>query len=777
MLSPADRLLVHRDTGIPGLGLVLDAAAMLELLRDACEGGDVQAVTPRYLRYKPGTNALVAHDVRVDGLTVSVHAKAHTAGDGPSFESRMRKADGRAVCHPVLGFSRMLLPDVRVGVSAFPNDEKVRDLVSVIDDARRRDLLQRAVASRPMLAEAGLRPLSYKPERRFVGSLMVEGRPEAVVRVQARGTPLRPSLPPSTRLLRLQRVLGRREWRGVSITDWIEGDTFEHLVGRGEAGSVAAEVGRALATLHALPGEGVPERRVSDDRQAIEAAASLVAVVLPELGLAARDLATRVGVLLKAPVRPVLVHGDLHQGQLVLGTSGVGLIDLDEVACGAAMSDLASLVASVLADTVTDRVATAEAFAIADAVVDGYDREAGGTLTGLDTWVAAHLLRRVPQPFRARQANWPTTTERLLSLARGALDTPRWRERRPAAALRIPSDPAMPALALAAQPRHVEQALAGLPGQGWRHVRVCEVRLLRHKPGRRGLIEYAVAGVPPRPDHIVTVIAKVRARGADERTASLMRQLWDGVFAPDSAHGASVPQPFGVVPGLSCWLQARVPGVPATEWAWGSDAEPVMRRAAAALRLLHTSDIVVHRSHDVEAELSALHPRLARLAAARPALTTRVARLAAACAARLGRLPSARPALVHRDFHPDHLLWNGTRLHLIDFDLAAHGDAALDVGNLVAHLVELGLRRHGDEASLRPAIDAFVHAYLSDAPEVTAAAVEAWTVVALVRLAALSVDLPGRGHTTAALIDLCERRLDVAPPLTLAVRPSVVETP
>ena len=42
--------------------------------------------------------------------------------------------------------------------------------------------------------------------------------------------------------------------------------------------------------------------------------------------------------------------------------------------------------------------------------------------------------------------------------------------------------------------------------------------------------------------------------------------------------------------------------------------------------------------------------------------------------------------LVHRDLHDKQLLWDGDSLGLLDFDTAARGEAALDLGNLWAHI-------------------------------------------------------------------------------------------
>ncbi|WP_237205037.1 phosphotransferase [Rothia nasimurium] len=48
--------------------------------------------------------------------------------------------------------------------------------------------------------------------------------------------------------------------------------------------------------------------------------------------------------------------------------------------------------------------------------------------------------------------------------------------------------------------------------------------------------------------------------------------------------------------------------------------------------------------------------------------------------------PDDNYVLVHRDLHDKQLLWNGSSLALIDLDTAAYGEAALDLGNLLAHL-------------------------------------------------------------------------------------------
>ncbi len=48
--------------------------------------------------------------------------------------------------------------------------------------------------------------------------------------------------------------------------------------------------------------------------------------------------------------------------------------------------------------------------------------------------------------------------------------------------------------------------------------------------------------------------------------------------------------------------------------------------------------------------------------------------------------PADTAVVAHRDLHDKQLLWDGTRLGLLDLDTAAKAEAALDLGNLWAHV-------------------------------------------------------------------------------------------
>lgn len=78
-----------------------------------------------------------------------------------------------------------------------------------------------------------------------------------------------------------------------------------------------------------------------------------------------------------------------------------------------------------------------------------------------------------------------------------------------------------------------------------------------------------------------------------------------------------------------------------------------------------------------------------------------------------GMAGDVRPALLHRDIHDGQVLVDGDRVGVIDFDLMAVGDPALDLGNLLAHLELRELQ--GVLPDARPLVRAVLEGYRPDA--------------------------------------------------------------
>ena len=97
MRCDADRALVRRDPGIPGLEMVLDPDSFAATLRILYPQAGVTAAEPLYVRYKPTTSCLVGYSVSCTVGTVSVYARAHDRS-GAKIENAGRHDSAQVNC-------------------------------------------------------------------------------------------------------------------------------------------------------------------------------------------------------------------------------------------------------------------------------------------------------------------------------------------------------------------------------------------------------------------------------------------------------------------------------------------------------------------------------------------------------------------------------------------------------------------------------------------------------------------------------------------------------
>lgn len=779
MRSPADEAVAARDPALPGLAAILDDARLAELLDRALPDMRVDGARVSYLRYKPGTNCIAAFEARAGSECMRGYVKAFAA-DWPEKRAKAAQRDALATGG---GHARFVDDVLRLQVMLFPRDDKLTRLAALLDPAERGRELAWLAAAAGDPAGATIVPLRYKPERRFVGRLVTRER-ELVVRCHParHAATSHEGLAVEGCVLRLPRSLGGSPDRRVRAWEWLPGRPLVAVLALDApvAAARACELAAAgLAELHQLPVNRLPRRSAADELAALAHASEAVATVQPALARRAARLAGQIaGELLALERRVQLIHGDCNAEQLLLDDEGVGgtigVIDLDELAAGDPAADLGSFVAQLQHAAVVGTLAPAVAAAAAAAVVEAALRlDRGLAAASVDAYAAAGLLLRAPHPFRDRVADWPVRTEQLLARAEALLD----------GAPRVVPVAPVPAPPVALQRAELTAALdparvSTLMSDAWRALAlggsrrpvsvagrdacVRSLRVMREKPGRRCLIAYEVDALDVGGAvESLTVVGKLRVRGLDRATLAVNEALWDLGFRPDGVAPFAVPEPLGALPELRMWLQRLAPGVPTTTLLAGPGGPALGARIAEAAWALHQSCLPLDRQHSVADELRILHERLARVAERCPAWGARIAQVLAGCEAVAATLQdrTALAAPIHRDFYPDQLLVDRSRLTLLDLDLACLGDPALDIGNLVAHLTEQALRTTGDPEALAAVVDAVVGRYLSLAGESHGPAIEAWMLLALARHVSISTVVAGREALTEPILCLCEDRL------------------
>lgn len=297
---------------------------------------------------------------------------------------------------------------------------------------------------------------------------------------------------------------------------------------------------------------------------------------------------------------------------------------------------------------------------------------------------------------------------------------------------------------------------------------LCQVNaatLIRHKPGRRALIEYHLDTLSAP----LTLLGKIRARGTDWNSYQIQHTLWNQGFNAESLDGFCVPEPIDIIPAWHMWLQRKVSGLPATDVIPTSEGISAVRHIAALAHKLHRAPISTTKTHTLADELRILHDRLPPLILHYPHWKTRLHNVLRACD-RLGGYHTDLTFItgIHRDFYSDQVLVDGDRLWLVDLDLYCQGHPGLDIGNFIAHITEQSLRQWGSSNALADQEKAMQEAFLAGWCSQTVTetevdemqrAIALYTVLTLVRHIAISTHIPERRPYTEAILDLCETRL------------------
>jgi len=403
------------DPALPALDVVMDPERLSSLFG--------RLVAAAHVRYKPGVS-VVARLSGSDG-------PAWVAGYSRSQDSKLAKTFKRAEQQGVQ-LEAVELPEApgQLLVSGPP----------ALDGK-----LHRALAGTGLLSgRAGeIDVLNYNPHRRLVAAFG-QGEQRRVAKVTAG-----PARVHADMLRRLQGagvpVLEQQsprdeadarpdgaDARHAVYYPWFGHTDLQRLhqqdQGTSEQGqpdprALAAEAGRFLALLHTQPpwagpdpvqppkagqgGTGADPRVPAPGHVAMPGLQKLAAntgQLVPAAAERLHHAAELLTVRLRRPGRAGFVHGDFSADQILVGSEGLRIIDLDRFGYGAVASDLGCFAAVELLDTGTKT--------LTEALLKGYQEGQGGRSGAgvdadeLNVWTACHLFSRILEPFRACEPDW-----------------------------------------------------------------------------------------------------------------------------------------------------------------------------------------------------------------------------------------------------------------------------------------------------------------------------------------------------------------------------------
>lgn len=766
MLTPSDIQLFERDKALPQLRRLLTPAVCEQLIASLVPRLDTGSLAVNYLRYKPGINCLAGYTFLVDGVTQHAYAKIFNDAQNDKRDKFCSQA----------GVS--MADDIPF--SFFPADSKLPSLSKLDGGVKERGFIARVFSDREDLWPGSLHAIRYKPERRYVARLGIGEENMAVLKMHTRAGYARlrnnNKAFKSRNNLRVAKRIGHSDRHRVLAFEWLPGELASDQLRQGILPEKKLmQVGRALAQIHQQKAKGLLLNDFPSQASQLEAVARQVTYLLPELSNRVATLLTTLNSFLaEQPAVLVPSHGDFYAKQVLLHGDMVHVLDFDESCYDDPMSDLGNFVAHMIRDQQRFDRYPSDLRSFQEALLAGY-ADAGVAVADqrVSYFAALNLFKLLPHPFRFREADWPAQTACLMDEIAQLLERADGQKlgytkhsaehaSRPFTSV-LPEDARLPFLKEALSPASVLPALTHAIGnydRGYTLSALHHVQLLRHKPGRRCLIEYAACAKEQSGKLVdLRLLGKARRKKTDRTTYQLMQQLWLGAFNAAAPDGVFVPEPVGEVPAFNMWLQKKVEGYTATGYLQGLTGNAVGKSIAEALYKLQHLGPATDRVHTIEDELAILRERLGEAARQLPAWASRIQLVLDQSVSIAARLPDVKQTPVHRDFYPDNILVSAQGICLLDFDLYCMGDPALDVGNFVGHVMELSLRKYGDPFYTNACAEAFVERYLMLAGESYREAIEIYTTLTLARHIHISTRFDDRKAFTEAILTLCEQRL------------------
>jgi aminoglycoside phosphotransferase (APT) family kinase protein len=182
-------------------------------------------------------------------------------------------------------------------------------------------------------------------------------------------------------------------------------------------------------------------------------------------------------------------------------------------------------------------------------------------------------------------------------------------------------------------------------------------------------------------------VGKFYDRDQDARRVAAVLQA----LAGGAGGGVRVPRVVAYHEARRQLLLTYEPGEPVSA-AIAHDTDAVLRATGRALAALHAAPITTDMLTTPAGVLANLRARIEDLCGWLPGEAAVVRRAWNDLEHRAPSVPAA-PTFVHGDFGPANLLWSLGQIVVLDFDKCAQGDPALDLGNLMAQLHRMTVRK------------------------------------------------------------------------------------
>jgi aminoglycoside phosphotransferase (APT) family kinase protein len=252
---------------------------------------------------------------------------------------------------------------------------------------------------------------------------------------------------------------------------------------------------------------------------------------------------------------------------------------------------------------------------------------------------------------------------------------------------------------------HLRELLS-LPAWGLHHL---QIRVLRHHPGKRCVVEVTL----PTTEGSLSLIGKVYANDRSD-VYHVMEEVGRTGFGPHDEF--SVPRPTAYLPALQLLLQEKVEGRPATGSllsAHEAERTAAAERCARWLARFHAMAPRMGPSVHLSDQLLSIERWFRRLSSLGEPLVGKAGELFKRLKAAVSDLQSTAVCTIHGDYTHHQVLLAEGRTVTVDWDQYSVADPSRDVARFMVGLQRLALQRLGSLRALDDAAEVFLKTYWS----------------------------------------------------------------
>jgi hypothetical protein len=433
---------IPSDDNLPGLRVMLDAEKFRGLIQSRIGDslGTIDSCAINYIRYKPGTNCLVAYELSVKGTDpaprkITLYGKLYAAADYTNALEKSRQV--RWIDIP--GAPSTLPLDEQLAILYFyPNDCLIDGLRLLSDLKKIQRLLYERLDYSPSeewrISDRRLKVtmVRYKPERRAVVRIDTkrvnrksgEKKPISIyLRFYSddRGAgvhSLQKSLFAATESvsgIAVPRPLAYITERKLLMLEAVEGvELLTHLMA-GDRGSVALAA-TAISELHRCVHIRPPFREIGSLIENASATGDILRRVAPETSRHTSEIVAKLSKYHSqyGQSRMAFVHGDYYYGQVLIQGLRAAIIDFDRSYFGEAAADIGNFCAHLRLLGIEGRVA--DTAGLESEFLDAYRRDQQYEIdaNSMRFYLAYGLFLLAIGPFRRLEARWKQKTHAIL---------------------------------------------------------------------------------------------------------------------------------------------------------------------------------------------------------------------------------------------------------------------------------------------------------------------------------------------------------------------------